>query len=91
MSLNNSETFESVKERLDQIVEAVSDEDISLDDALKLYEEAVQLGLTASSLLEENLAENNARYDEDQAADRGKDASEEGDVPTSSQQDIQAG
>ena len=33
--------FEDVQTRLSQIVDEVSSEDISLDDALKLYEEAV--------------------------------------------------
>lgn len=70
MALNNSESFEEVKTRLDEIVEAVSSDDISLDDALKLYEEAVELGLVASSLLEENLEASNAAYDEEQASDR---------------------
>lgn len=80
MTLNNSESFEDVKARLDEIVEAVSSDDISLDDALKLYEEAVELGLVASSLLEENLEASNAAYDEEQASDRpAEDASEEED------------
>ncbi len=70
MTLNNSESFEDVKVRLDEIVEAVSSDDISLDDALKLYEEAVELGLVASSLLEENLEASNAAYDEEQASDQ---------------------
>lgn len=70
MTPNNSESFEEVKTRLDEIVEAVSSDDISLDDALKLYEEAVELGLIASSLLEENLEARNAAYDEEQAFDR---------------------
>lgn len=70
MTLNNSESFEDVKARLDEIVEAVSSDDISLDDALKLYEEAVELGLVASSLLEENLEASNAAYDEEQASDQ---------------------
>lgn len=79
MTLNNSESFEEVKTRLDEIVEAVSSDAISLDDALKLYEEAVELGLVASSLLEENLEANNAAYDEEQAADQAvEDGSEEG-------------
>jgi exodeoxyribonuclease VII small subunit len=69
MTLNSAENFEDVKARLDEIVEAVSSDDISLDDALKLYEEAVELGLVASSLLEENLEAKNAAYDEDQASD----------------------
>lgn len=55
MSEANTESFEEVKRRLDEIVDAVADDDLPLDDALKLYEEAVQLGLRASSLLEENL------------------------------------
>ena len=62
MSEANTESFEEVKRRLDEIVDAVADDDLPLDDALKLYEEAVQLGLRASSLLEENLQENNALY-----------------------------
>ena len=69
MTVNDPQSFEDVKGRLDQIVEAVSDESIPLDDALKLYEEAVELGLIASSLLEENLAESSARYDEEGSDD----------------------
>ena len=48
-------TFEDVKSRLDQIVDAVSDDNLPLDEALALYEEAVGLGLRASDLLEENI------------------------------------
>lgn len=44
--------FESVKSRLEEIASAVDDEDLPLDDALDLFEEAVKLGLQASSLLE---------------------------------------
>lgn len=76
MTLNNPKSFEDVKGRLDEIVEAVSDENIPLDDALKLYEEAVELGLIASSLLEENLAESNARYDEAESEDQTGEAAE---------------
>ena len=39
--------FDDLKARLDEIVEEVSSEDISLDDALALYEEAVNIGLAA--------------------------------------------
>lgn len=55
MENQNKESFNEVKTRLDEIVEAVSDEDISLDDALCLYEEAVKLGMRATSLLEEDI------------------------------------
>ena len=63
-------TFEDVKARLDQIVDAVGDDSLPLDDALALYEEAVGLGLRASELLEENIE---ARDAEDGAED-GADA-----------------
>lgn len=42
MSEANTESFEEVKRRLDEIVDAVADDDLPLDDALKLYEEAVR-------------------------------------------------
>ena len=44
--------FETVKNRLAEIADAVDDESLSLDEALGLYEEAVALGLQASDLLE---------------------------------------
>ena len=47
--------FEAIKERLEQIAKAVDDENMPLDDALDLYEEAVKLGLQASSLLEASI------------------------------------
>ena len=47
--------FSAVQERLNQIVDEVSAEDISLDDALKLYEEAVKLGLSACDLSEQDI------------------------------------
>lgn len=48
-------SFSSVQARLNQIVDEVSAEDISLDDALKLYEEAVKLGLSACDLSEQDI------------------------------------
>lgn len=48
-------SFEAVQARLNQIVDEVSAEDISLDDALKLYEEAVKLGLSACDLSEQDI------------------------------------
>ena len=52
MADEQGRTFEDVHERLSEIVDEVSAEDISLDDALKLYEEAVKLGMKATELLE---------------------------------------
>ena len=53
--MSDVKDYSQLKERLDQIVEAVNDEDISLDDALALYEEAVKLGSKASALIEEDI------------------------------------
>jgi exodeoxyribonuclease VII small subunit len=48
-------TFDGVSARLREIADAVSDEDISLDDALSLYEEAIKLGTQAADLCEEGI------------------------------------
>ena len=63
-------SFDQVKARLDEIVDAVGSSEMPLDEALSLYEEAVGLGLRASELLEENIE---ARDAEDGAED-GADA-----------------
>lgn len=49
-------SFAVVKSRLEEIVEVVTDESTSLDDALALYEEAVKLSMRASQVLEEQLS-----------------------------------
>ena len=64
--------FESVKERLAEIAETVADENLSLDDALDLYEEAVSLGLKASDLLEVGVG----LPDEEAATEAGLDAAQ---------------
>ena len=46
------ETYAEIKVRLDEIVDAVSDDAMPLDEALGLYEEAVKLGMRVSSLIE---------------------------------------
>lgn len=56
MANDTGTNFEEVKTRLDEIVDAVADENISLDNALDLYEEAIKLGMQVSSLLEEDIA-----------------------------------
>ena len=76
--------FEAIKTRLEEIVEAVSDESIPLDDALDLYEEAVELGMRVSDVLEDDI-------EVDEAALAGKDNgeqtqdSESSDEPAASQ------
>lgn len=71
MALDSYDTFEAVKSRLDEIVDAVGNAELPLDDALALYEEAVGLGLRASDLLEENIE---AQRAEDEAAAEGDGA-----------------
>ncbi len=60
MDVQESSSFEEIKARLDEIVEAVSDEELPLDEALSLYEEAVGIGLSASRIMEEGIAANTA-------------------------------
>lgn len=54
---SNAASYDQVRDRLDEIVEAVSAPGISLDEALALYEEAVKLGLSACNLSEEGAEE----------------------------------
>ena len=61
-------TYAQVNDRLKEIVEAVEDENLPLDDALGLFEEAVKLGMQASTLLEQDIAERDAQA----AADDGQ-------------------
>ena len=71
-------TFEDVHERLSEIVDEVSAEDISLDDALKLYEEAVKLGLSACDLSEQDLDAFLATEEETTAEEGGASATPTG-------------
>ena len=72
------QTFEDIKARLDEIVAAVSDEELPLDEALSLYEEAVGIGLTASRIVEEWIAAKEAESAEAQASsDSGTSSSDE--------------
>jgi len=54
--MSNTESYAEVKSRLDQIVEAVQDENISLDEALSLYEEAIKIGSRVSDLIEQDIS-----------------------------------
>jgi exodeoxyribonuclease VII small subunit len=58
--MTNSEllTYQEVKARLDEIVEAVQDEGLPLSSAIDLYEEAVSLGMRLSGMLEQDIVLN---------------------------------
>ncbi len=67
MSEIDSSKYGPVNDRLKQIIEQVSDESIGLDAALDLFEEAVQLGVRASTLLEEDIVSRDEQAHDDQA------------------------
>ena len=52
MSQQNAQTFSQIRARLDEIATQVRGDDIPLDAALDLYDEAVKLGMKATELLE---------------------------------------
>ena len=63
MTDNAQETaseFDVLKGRLDQIVEEIGSDGISLDDALTLYEEAVNIGLAACDVSESGIGADEA-------------------------------
>lgn len=45
-------SFADIRERLDSIAKEVRSQDVALDAALDLYDEAVELGIKATELLE---------------------------------------
>ena len=49
---NNEISFSDIKTRLDEILADVSSGDTGLDEAIDLFDEAVKLGMKASSLVE---------------------------------------
>ena len=67
------ENFQDVKTRLDEIVDAVSDDSLSLDELLPLYEEAVKLGSRASELIEQAQEDFNAAAGEGVAGEGAGD------------------
>ena len=76
MTQDNKQGFDALKGRLDEIVKTVSDENLSLDQALDLYEEAVGIGLSVSRLMEEGLAERAAAEEAAQTAGEGRPGQE---------------
>lgn len=86
MALESYDSFEAVKSRLDEIVDAVNDDDLPLDDALALYEEAVALGLRASDLLEENIEAQKAEGEADDAASSEADEDADGSASDAQEQ-----
>lgn len=87
------ENFQDVKTRLDEIVDAVSDDSLSLDELLPLYEEAVKLGSRASELIEQAQEDFNAAAGEGvagEAPEAGANASEGAEAGTGASEDSAA-
>ena len=74
----SADTFDDVRNRLDEIVEAVNAPGISLDEALSLYGEAVKLGLAACDLSEEGAEELVAEEEAKEAAEKEAARAEDG-------------
>ena len=84
MANDHLQDFEAIKMRLEEIVEAVSGESIPLDDALDLYEEAVELGMRVSDVLEDDIEVDEAALAGEDAGEQTQD-SESSDEPVASQ------
>ena len=52
MDAKAGQTFSDIRERLEEIAAQVKGDDVSLDAALDLYDEAVKLGIRGTELLE---------------------------------------
>lgn len=52
LSPESRETFSAIRDRLEEISNQVRGDDVPLDAALDLYDEAVKLGMRATELLE---------------------------------------
>ncbi len=52
MDVSNNQTFSDIRDRLEDIATQVRGDELSLDSALDLYDEAVRLSMKATELLE---------------------------------------
>ena len=67
MDASNSQSFSDIRDRLEDIATQVRGDELSLDSALDLYDEAVRLSMKATELLERvDLDEENGESEESQ-------------------------
>lgn len=52
---DDKSSFQAIQDRIFEIADIVDGEDISIDEALSLYEEAVKLGMQACNVSEQDL------------------------------------
>ena len=67
------DNFEAIKNRLDEILELVGNDDLPLDDALVLYEEAIALGMRVSDAIEEGIVIDEQMLEDPAAQDRSSE------------------
>ncbi len=75
--------FEAIKNRLEEILDLVGNDDLPLDDALDLYEEAIALGMRVSDAIEEGIVIDEQMLEDPAAQDRSSEESNEDDDATS--------
>lgn len=63
----DTSSYSQINDRLKQIITQVGDGSIALDDALDLFDEAVQLGVRASTLMEEDITAHDLEAVNDEA------------------------
>ena len=63
MDAKTEQTFAGIRDRLEEIAAQVKGDDVPLDAALDLYDEAVKLGMKATELLESMDGEPDAQGD----------------------------
>ncbi len=89
------QSFPQITERLDAIVSAVRDKDISLERSLDLFDEAIALGSKAVDLVDATdfTAEEAAQLEDEAAkkADAAEGAAAEGEADSASALDSEAG
>ena len=56
--------YTKIRDSLKDIEDKITNEDLDMDESLKLYEEAVNLGMKASQTIENNVLVNVASQDE---------------------------
>lgn len=61
--------YEVIQDKLKSIEDKISNEDLSMDESLELYEEAVNLGMKASQTVENNVLVNLADENDDNKDD----------------------
>lgn len=61
--------YEKIEERLKEIEQKITTENLDMDESLELYEEAVDLGMKASQTIENNVLVNNDPEPEEDTED----------------------